>query len=245
MPSPTPIVFCITDLEMGGAERALVELVTRLSADRFAARVVCLAPRPRKDNETHQGRTVLVDRLEEAGIETRFLNARSSFQAVNIVRRLKRLLSEWRPSILQTFLFHANMVGAVAGRLANVPHVVTGIRVAERRRNLHRWLTRRTASWVDVHVCVSQAVADFSHHTVGLSEDRLVVISNGIDLSVYPAAVPAALSAYGFRRRAIVYVGRLDHQKRVDWLLDRTPEIFAKLPDHDLLVVGDGTQRGR
>jgi hypothetical protein len=47
MPSkPIHIAFCITELEPGGAERALVELVKRLDRRQFDPVVYCLGPRP-------------------------------------------------------------------------------------------------------------------------------------------------------------------------------------------------------
>ena len=45
-------------------------------------------------------------------------------------------------------------------------------------------------------------------------------------------------------RRSILYIGRLDRQKGLDWLLeDVMPRVFRELPEHDLLLVGDGPQR--
>src|SRR5262249_30085744 len=35
--------------------------------------------------------------------------------------------------------------------------------------------------------------------------------------------------------------GRLDKQKGIDWLIEQSPQLFAELPNHDLLVVGTGS----
>ncbi|MBL4884175.1 MAG: hypothetical protein JKY95_06530, partial [Planctomycetaceae bacterium] len=56
--TPTPILFCITELDPGGAENALVQLVTRLDRDRWQPYVIALA-----------GEGKLVKPLREAGIE--------------------------------------------------------------------------------------------------------------------------------------------------------------------------------
>ena len=42
------IALMITDLDVGGAERCLVELATRLDRDQFRAVVYCLALRRRR-----------------------------------------------------------------------------------------------------------------------------------------------------------------------------------------------------
>ena len=115
------MAFCITDLDPGGAERALVQLVTRLDRSRWQPSVICLAPRG-----------MLADELEQAEVPVTCLGARHS-RNVGMVGRLFHQLRESKPALLQTFLFHANIAGRIAGRLARVPKIVSGIRVAERR----------------------------------------------------------------------------------------------------------------
>jgi glycosyltransferase involved in cell wall biosynthesis len=235
---PIRIAFCITELEPGGAERCLVELVTRLDPARFTPEIYCLAPRP-------VGKAALLaDRLEQSRISVVYLGARSFRQAPRVVWQLRRLLTQSRPEILQTFLFHANVLGATAARLAGVPIVVTGIRVAERRAAWRLAAERWTARWVTRHVCVSQGVREFSARAAGLSPDKLVVIPNGVDVERFATAAPCRLESLGVTppRRFIVYVGRIDVQKDVEALVTEiySPERF---PEHDLVLVGDGPQR--
>ena len=79
----------------------------------------------------------------------------------------------------------------------------------------------------------------------GLPSEKLVVIPNGVDLKKYPAPKPADLQQFGIAadRRAVVFVGRLERQKGVDWLLETAPRWLAELPDCDLLFVGEGPLR--
>ena len=179
-------------------------------------------------------------RLSEAEIPTHFLGfyrVRDYFAAV---KRLADLLREQRPEILQTFLFHANVVGARAAREAGVPHVVTGIRVADPRW----WRTsveRVATAAADRFVCVSQSVADFSRRR-GFAAEKLVVIPNGVELDAWQNALPADLNAVGVPagRRALLYVGRLDKQKGLDRFFHELPSVFRTLPLHDLVLAGNG-----
>ena len=233
------VALCITELDIGGAERALVELATRLDPARFDPVVYCLQPRPSSDEAS------CVPPLEAAGITVHCLGARRGWHIPGALRRLKRLLAEQKPDVVQTFLFHANVIGRIAARRAGVRHVVSGIRVAERHNRWHLWLDRLTTGLVDRHVCVSQAVADFSAEHARLPADRLVVIPNGIDPDRYPAERRADLQSCGLPagRRAITYVGRLDRQKGVRWLLETAPLWLDRLPDCDLLLVGKGPEQ--
>ncbi|MGE0605960.1 MAG: glycosyltransferase [Pirellulales bacterium] len=238
-PDPIRIAFFITGLETGGAEHCLAELVARIDRRRFQPVVYCLKPLP------PPGSPSVVDRITQAGMEIHSLGMRSKWRARSAVRMLADLLRQQQPRIVQTFLFHANILGRLAARQAGVPHIVSGIRVAEHRHRWYLWLDRWTAGPVERHVCVSQAVADFSQQRGKLPADRLTVIPNGIDLEHYRQVQPADLSEFGIPagKPAVAYIGRLDEQKRVDWLLRLSPRWMQAFPDHHLLLVGDGPQR--
>lgn len=232
------MALCITELDRGGAEQALVELATRLDRRRFEPVVYALsAPSPNRPS--------LAPRLREAGIETHFLGGRHVGHLPLVVRRLARHLERQRPRLLLSFLFHANLVGRVAARWAGVPTVLSGIRVAEGGAQWHCRLDRLTSRLVDRYVCVSRSVAEFSARA-GLPSDRLVVIANGVDTARFEQAEPLDLAELGLKpgRRAITYVGRLDRQKGAAELLEHAPAWTERLPDHDLLLVGTGPEAG-
>jgi glycosyltransferase involved in cell wall biosynthesis len=235
------VALLITDLDVGGAERALVELARRLDRQEFEVRVWSLAS-PSADRARS-----LVPVLQEAGMSVQTLGARGARDALRVVRRLTAEWRTWRPDILQTSLFHANMLGRLAAWRAGVPHVVSGIRVAERRGRWRLRVDRWTDRLVDRHVCVSQAVAEFSCTEGGLSASKLVVIPNGVDLARYDNVRPIVADELGVPagRQWITYVGRLDPQKGSEWLLDNASSWLTTAADHDLLLVGDGPLRAR
>jgi glycosyltransferase involved in cell wall biosynthesis len=233
------VALCITDLDIGGAERCLTEIAVRMDRSRFTPVVYCLGPRPSREEAS------CLPALDKAGVEVHCLGGRGIWQFPIVARRLKRLLAAQRPQVIQTFLFHANLLGRIAARRAGVKAVVSGIRVAERAARWHLRLDRLTQGWVDRYVCVSQAVAEFSAKQGGLPPEKLVVIANGIDLDKYPSRQPADLRAFGIAagRRAAAFVGRLEPQKGVDCLIATAPKWLGELPDCDLLLVGDGPLR--
>jgi len=234
------VALCITDLDAGGAERALVELATRLDRERFEPVVYCLGPRPERDEAS------CVPPLEEAGITVHCLGGRGSRDLPRVLSQLTQLLRQQSPDLLQSFLFHANLAGRVAARRVGVRRVVSGVRVAERSARWHLWLDWFTHHLVDHYVCVSQAVARFSATAGGVPTNKLSVIPNGIDLRRYPAA-PRNLADLGIAppRRAVTFVGRLERQKGVGWLIDAAPAWLGQVDDCDLLLVGEGPERPR
>lgn len=229
----TRLAFCITDLDAGGAERALVQLVTRLDRSRWEPKVFCLS-RPGE----------LVKPLAEAGVPVDCLGARKR-RNLGVIVRLTRSLRRWHPELLQTYLFHANISGRVAGRLAGVKKIVAGIRVAEKRSRWPLWLDRATRSLVDHHVCVSRGVADFSIRNARLPAERVSVIHNGVNVQQFADAPVADLSSLGIppESRTILFVGRLDAQKEPFLLLAAAKGLIPVHRDLHFLFVGDGPQK--
>lgn len=238
--SPLRIALVITELEVGGAEQCLVRLATGLDRGRFEPVVYSLAPWP------PAGRDQLVRSLVDAAVEVHSLEARGVRHFLPALRRLTGFLRQQRPHLVQSFLFHANVLGQLAARRANVRHAIMGIRVADPtwwRGLVERLLTRR-ASGV---VCVSQGVADYCREQHKLTASKLVVIPNGIDADALARIQPAELSALGVLpgRKALTFIGRLERQKDPGWLIAVARVMLPKLPQHDLVVVGEGAERKR
>ncbi|MEW4526869.1 glycosyltransferase [Maioricimonas sp. JC845] len=233
MTQPVPIGFCITELDPGGAERALVSLVRRLDRNRWQPIVYCLSRRG-----------PLGDDLDAAGIPLHCLDAGSSLDA-GVVGRLRSRLRQDRPQILQTFLFHANLAGRLAARWAGVPIVVAGIRVAEQEKRWHLLLERLTRRLVTHHVCVSRRVADHAIREMRLDRQRVSVIPNGVEFDRFQSAGACDLSQFGIpiESRVLVSVGRLHPQKGYDLLIEAIAPLLADPPGWQLLIVGEGPAR--
>ena len=200
--STHPIALVITDLDIGGAELCLTELALRLDGTRFEPVVYCLGREP-----PPQDRGCL-PLLEKAGVKHRCLGAARVWDFPRALIKLRRHFLHQQPAVVQTFLFHANIVGRIAGRWAKTPWVVSGIRVAEHQNRWHLWLDRLTVRLVDRYVCVSESVAQFSVVRGKLPRDKMVVIPNGIDLKRYPAVAPADLRQFGISSDRRDYVCR-------------------------------------
>ena len=232
---PVRVTLAITDLDVGGAERALVALALGLDRARWRPTVACLA-----------GEGALAGPLRDAGIEVVCLGV-SPRRPVAAVGALTRAFRRERPAIVQSFLFHANIASRLAARRAGRPPVVGGLRVAERRRS-RRWhltLDRLTAPLGVGSVCVSRGVERFSIKQGKLDPDRLVVIPNGVDPARFDAATPVDRGSIGVPEDAVLalYVGRLDPQKGLNDLFRAAGHVARNCPAWHLVLAGDGPLR--
>jgi starch synthase (maltosyl-transferring) len=230
---PIAVALVITDLDVGGAEGALTTLAVRLEQRRWRAGVFCLG---------NPGKLVEVVRSANLPCECLFVHRLNPIQ---VIARLAKRLRRFRPQLVQSFLFHANVAARLAAPWAGRPWVVGSLRVAERQKRWHLVVDRLTAHCAVGSVCVSQGVMRFSREVGGLDPARLTVIPNGIDPAPFDVAPPVPRTAIGIPEAAqlALYVGRLDRQKGLPELLDAAECVILQRPDWHLALAGDGPSR--
>ena len=168
--------MAITELDVGGAERAFVRIAIGLKSLGWCVRVISL-----------RNAGPLAEPLLQSGISVVPLQCGGAAD-LRAIRRMKHALLNNPPSVLLTFLHQANIVGRLAAKGAGVRTVVCGVRVADRRWSVRipEWLTK----WhVSQYVAVSRAVAKVHRDWCGIAPNRFETIYNGVDLGKIDAAV--------------------------------------------------------
>jgi len=229
------VLYLITELDVGGAQTALLRLLAGLDRDHFSPTVACL----------YNGDATVARQIRALGIPVTDLGMTARWRW-DAFWRLYRLLRRERPTILHTWMFHANVPGRVLGRLAGVPIIISSERTMGQERRWRYWLNRITDPLTDRVVCVSQRVADFAARTIGISRAKLVVIPNGIPLENFePGDRSRARTDLGISPTACVVgtVGRLQPVKGTSYLLEAFAHLAPGYAEAILLLVGDGPQR--
>ena len=230
----TAVLYLITDLDVGGAERVLLEVVRRLDRRRFRPAVCSLAPPG-----------AMARAFGELGVPVYGLGM-AGFRHLCRAGRLFDLLRRQRFDIVHTHLFHANVLGRVVARLVGVPVVVSTTHVAE-PRCWHLLLERWTAPLVNRVVAVSEGVRTYMVERAHIPARKILVIRNGVDPGRF------RLRRGGFRRGEgiasdcllVTTVGRLHVQKGLGYLLKAAAAVTSQHPEVRFLLVGEGPERTR
>jgi len=186
------------------------------------------------------GRAIYLDcdgRLAGSGIKTLFA--------------LVRLLKKERPEILHCHRHKPTVYGAIAARLAGVPHVISHVHGLNRTRSLGRKITNRFIfGAVDKVIAVSDGVnKDVLRTNTAIPPGKVVTVHNGIDVDRV-AAVSAGRDEVrerlGLKKDAVVFgtVGRLAQTKGQVYLLEAFSVTLKNLPGSVLLIAGDGPLMG-
>ncbi len=233
---PVPLIHFITELSIGGAQMALLRLLTALDRNLFAPAVVCL----------YNGDGVIAKNIRALGVPVIDLGMTHKYRLDAFIR-LYQMLRREHPAIIHTWMFHANLPGRVVGCLAGVPIIISSERTMGQEGRLRRVLNRGTVSLSDCVICVSQRVADYAAQTIELPQTKLFVIPNGVDLTDF-ASMPAqeqVRAAFRLPAQALIIgaIGRPRPVKGYGILLDAFSRVAAAHPNAHLVFVGQGPGR--
>jgi glycosyltransferase involved in cell wall biosynthesis len=146
-----------------------------------------------------------------------------------------------RADVVHSSLWGANLYGrVVAGSRRPRPAVVISERsVEEFRSSSRRKVDRVLRRWTEEYIANSNDVAEFLARAHDVPIDRVTVISNGIDRSIF---FPGRSRRDREGPIRLGTLGRLIPEKGLDVLLAAMPAIAARQPV-ELTVVGDGPER--
>ena len=173
------ILQIITGLTNGGAEAVLNRLCMHDKAHNHI--VISL---------TDEGKYGSL--LREAGIEVHCLNMVSGRVTLKGLEKLFRLLHSLKPDAVQTWMYHADLIGGLMARLAGIRNINWGIhhtildpKQSKRTTILTAKLCAKLSGFVPKRiVCCAQKSLEV-HRALGYASNKLVVANNGYDLSQF------------------------------------------------------------
>jgi glycosyltransferase involved in cell wall biosynthesis len=236
-------------LGIGGAEIQLLLLLRHLPPDRFVHEVCHISPR-----------ADLAGNISELGVAVTDLSS-GGRRALSVAAvRLLRLVVRFRPNLLHTDGFFANLYGRLVGRLFGIPVLTTvgntlilprevaalGPAATRRSRMLRAVNAVTGRLWTTHFMAITHAVKDTVEQEYRVPGDRVSVVSRGVDLRTM---VPASATEIAALRHSLVpprawpvllNVGRLTRQKGQEYLIRALPRIRAAFPHTVALLVGEG-----
>ena len=211
---------------ISGAENHLLLLLPALRERGFDIRFLHL-------HENEPGAEEFAAALRERGVPVDGV-VLSRTADVGAFRTVFAAMRTQRPTLVHTHLVHADFYGAAAARLAGVPHVAStkhGFNSFRERRPFGI-ADRTVARAFDLHIAISQGLADYLARVEGFASDTFEIVHYGIVAGPEP---PAPVAGAPF-----TIVGRLVEIKGHDILL----AAVAEVQELELEIVGDGLLRG-
>lgn len=180
--TPLQVVHVITGLQTGGAEMMLYKLLSEVSEDQnVRSRVVSLMP----DGP-------IGERIRELGLPVTTLDMPRGTLTWDGLRQLFQLLRREQPDVVQTWMYHADLIGGVVAWMAGVDHIVWNIRSStldpDRDKQTTIWTAKLCAwlsSWLPDRIVTCAREAGRVHAELGYDASKMVVVPNGFDTEQY------------------------------------------------------------
>lgn len=229
------ITYVIPTLDQSGAERQLTLLAGHLPQSDFDPHVIAL----------NRG-GYFEEPLRAAGIPVTILEKRFRFDVLTYAR-LRRVLRQTRPDVVQSFLFSANSCIRIPGVCPPETRVIVSERCVDSwKTGWQLTLDRRLVRRMDVMTANSDSVAHFYRSVVGVPDDKLCVIPNGVSPPDQSPAGDCNIRAeLGLPpdTPTVGFVGRLARQKCLKDLVWAFHLLHQVVDDVVLILVGDGPER--
>ena len=234
------LVYIVTGLSTGGAELMLLKIIQRLDS-KYTAHVISLTTL----GEVGPSIQALGIPVEAIGMHPGMPNP---FAFIRLVRRLRAL----KPDIVQTWMYHADLLGGLAARLAGIEAIGWGIRNSTLDVDTTKYSTRavvnactRTSHWLPKLILSCSEVARKVHVDLGYSADKMVVIPNGFDVELFhpnSLVCTEVRDEVGISSKTLLvgHIGRYHAQKDHKGFIAAAGMVHRRLPKVHFLLAGGG-----
>jgi glycosyltransferase involved in cell wall biosynthesis len=232
----TKVVYIVGGLPYGGIENSLLALAKAYKYDkRIDFHIINIS-----------GTGACVKNFEDAGLQLHSCGNNLKllkFLRIDTVLRLRKLLKELNPDIIQTSHYTANYFGRLASM--GMPwKVITHIRNTRLEKKLHRQLANKYLSnFTDLFLCVSKQVMRVVDDNYNYKQKPNKLLYDFIDQDQLLKSKARNREEFGLAgKKIIVSCGRIAPQKNIDKIVRAMPLVLAEFPDIHYLAIGSGSR---
>jgi glycosyltransferase involved in cell wall biosynthesis len=238
-------LFIINDLRRSGAETALSRLAEQLHRLGDDVSIICL----KSEGELAQS-------LRDQGISVRAVCLRFGPRLPRALIDLTRMIRREHPDVVQTWLYHANLIGGIASRISRPrTPVVWGIRhsvlkqeSSKRTTVLVSRLSAFLSRVIPSRIVYCARKSQQTHEAAGYDSRRGEVIPSGIPITQYhpdPGARVRIRRALGIAEnsRVIGIVARYHPDKDIPTFVRAATILAETNPEARFVLVGRGLDR--
>ena len=226
------VLFIISDLDLGGAQKQVVEISRQLVRHGHEAAIFTL------NNVVPRAKD-----LEGSGVQVIVEQKRSKLDA-RVLGRLRRFIQDWQPDIVHGFLFDGDIYGRIAA-------IGTGVPVLNSERSSHYTISRTqkiahiaTKPFVHGVVANSHVGSEFARKLYGYDPQHMHVVWNGMRVEDFERQ---AQSDRDYKReffgthdvRVACFIGAIKPAKDYHLAVDVAEKLVKSAPDWRVLFLGD------
>jgi glycosyltransferase involved in cell wall biosynthesis len=161
-----------------------------------------------------------------------------------------------KPNIIYLRITHLSILQALAAKIIRIPlvseaHTVYAKELETLERNrltlaLTHLFVKRIYQWSSKIIVITPSIGKSINEDFGISKDKIVTISNGVDINLYkPKNAIAIKRILGLDEKCkyVTFVGNFVRWQGLEFLLKAVPKIANKFNNVKFLLVGDGAEK--
>jgi glycosyltransferase involved in cell wall biosynthesis len=235
------ILHLIVDLEIGGAELMLKRMLEAQKKNpcfyNIVVSLTTLGP--------------VGKQLQLNGIEVHSFEMNTKLMTPLIILKLVKLIKKSSVDLVQTWMYHADLIGGLAAKISGSCPVIWGVRstkIPQGFFNNTYWLIRICASlsnWLPNKIVCCADSARKEHESLGYLSKKMIVIPNGYNFSFFDSqrnSRAKARSKIGYSDRDVVIgiVGRFDPLKDFNNFILAAEKLSILFAHTKFLMIGRG-----
>jgi glycosyltransferase involved in cell wall biosynthesis len=133
-----------------------------------------------------------VEKIRSLGVPVHILEISANLRSFKNIYLLAKLIVRIRPELVNTWMYHADLVGGVLAKIIRIPCVIWSIRQSNTEYSKYNKLTyfiiklNSILSYIVPNkiICCSSLTAS-KHVSIGYDRSKMIVINNGVDTNLY------------------------------------------------------------
>ncbi len=235
------IIFVITDLNYGGAEKQTVDIAIELKKREWDIKVFSLMPISPNKNLT---------KLQEYHIPVKSLNIVNLFTFIKSIPKFVSHIKEYNPIIIHSHMFHAIILARLTKLFNPNPLIISTIHITKEHKNYFIDLFRiyiYKLTDVFCNLTTNVSISGYKRYLEkGITtRDKIIHIPNGIDINLFN---PDSDKKYKLRKEFKIEekdflwlaIGRFSREKDYPTMLKAFSYLYEENGNTKLFIIGEG-----
>ncbi|MEY8349324.1 glycosyltransferase [Bacillus cereus] len=230
------VMHIINSFSLAGAEKLVFDIASNINKEKYELYICSIGKSPNSSIEEN-----IKKELVGNSIKVFCLDKKPKGDRIRTLRRLVKIIRNNSIDIIHTHCPSPDLYGRVAAKIMGIEDTYTTI---HNSAGYSKFLENLLGRWTKGYIAISKQVRDYMHEKLLISEDKIHLVFNGIDVDKYKNI---QINKEEYRLKlglksddvVITTIGRVTEQKGHIFLVKAIKKVKEYYPNVRVLIVGN------